>query len=282
MEILAPAKINLSLDVVGRRADGYHLLRTVMQSISLCDTVSLSASGQGKAEAFCDDRSISPGENTVLRAAQAFSQETGLRGNDGLRFTVRKRIPTQAGLGGGSADAAAALKLLNTFYGAGISEERLRRIGLMVGADVPFCLMGGTALAEGIGEKLQKVPSLPPCEIVVCRPKTGVCTGRAYEIFDGCRAKPPVGTDGLLKALHAGRLNEIGKCLSNAFAHTGVSSETGRICGVMMGFHAAGASMTGSGSAAFGLFDGKEKALACREFLAARYPSTFCCEPVSE
>ena len=185
MEILAPAKINLSLDVVGRRADGYHLLRTVMQSISLCDTVSLSASGQGKAEVFCDDKSVSPGENTVLRAAQAFSEETGLRGNDGLRFTVRKRIPTQAGLGGGSADAAAALKLLNTFYGAGISEERLRRIGLMVGADVPFCLMGGTALAEGIGEKLQKVPSLPPCEIVVCRPKTGVCTGRAYEIFDG-------------------------------------------------------------------------------------------------
>lgn len=152
MKDAAYAKINLSLDITGRRADGYHTLRTVMQSISLCDTVTLLEGDAGKIEVICSGGAPCGKGNTVYRAAEEFFRRTGKKGS--ASFRIEKRIPAQAGLGGGSADAAAALRLLNRRFQTGLSAENLREIGLSAGADVPFCVEGGTALAEGIGEKL--------------------------------------------------------------------------------------------------------------------------------
>lgn len=152
MKDAAYAKINLSLDITGRRADGYHTLRTVMQSISLCDTVTLLEGNAGEIEVTCSGGAPCGKGNTVYRAAEEFFRSTGKKG--GVSFRIEKRIPAQAGLGGGSADTAAALRLLNRRFQAGLSAENLRDIGFQAGADVPFCVEGGTALAEGIGEKL--------------------------------------------------------------------------------------------------------------------------------
>lgn len=281
MKLLAPAKINLSLDIVGRRPDGYHLLRMVMQSISLYDAVSLTKTGSGPLKVCCNKPDIPCGdENTVMRAARAFWSETGIAAESGLLFQIDKNIPAQSGLGGGSTDAAAALKLLNCWFGVGLSEAQLCRIGLSVGADVPFCLRGGTALAEGIGEKLQPVSLLPHCWIVVCRPTEGCSTGKVYSSFDACGLSPKLYTDGLLQALRSGKIREISRNLGNSFEASCPLRETSKIREKMICCDSLGACMTGSGSAVYGLFDDREKALRCCEKLSEKYPFAALCEPV--
>lgn len=282
MELLAPAKINLSLDILSRRADGYHELRMVMQSISLCDSVMLEPSVSGRTELLCDDPSVPcGGDNTVLRAAEAFFRVTGISAGNGLLFRLRKKIPPQSGLGGGSADAAAALKLLNRFSGLRLSGGELEKIGLSVGADVPFCISGGTSLAEGVGEKLRELPAMPHCCIVVCRPNRGCATKEAYEAFD---AGVTAGTDfsgGVLTALSSGSLSALGRNLGNAFQRTVSLPAISEIRQELLRFGAAGSCMTGSGSAVFGLFAGEKAAAACRAALARKYPFAFLCRPLA-
>lgn len=282
MKLSATAKINLALDIVGRRPDGYHTLDMVMQSVSLADTVSLERTEADSVALLCGEKDVPLGpENTVLRVAEAFFGATGIRRESGLLFRIVKRIPRQAGLGGGSADAAAALLLLDAAYGTGLDRSGLMRIGLSAGADVPFCVVGGTARVRGIGELVERAAPMPACSIVICRPDVGINTKEAYDAFDrkklsaGRRHAPAV-----LRALESGGLNDLGSALGNAFEDAGVPREISEIAEEMLRRGAAGARMTGSGSAVFGLFECDEKAGRCREALRKRYAAVFLCHPV--
>lgn len=280
MELLAPAKINLSLDILGRRPDGYHDLRMVMQSISLYDRISLESAEKAGVEVCCSESSVPCNErNTVMRAAYAFFCAAGIQPG-GLLFRIEKKIPQQAGLGGGSADAAAALKLLNIKYRTGLSIQDLQQIGLQAGADIPFCLQGGTALTEGIGEKVKPLPEMPPCQIVVCRPSVGISTKEAYEAFDRSGIHVSRYSAKVLDGLNNNSLEQVAVSLGNVFELTSVPQEIHTIENIMMRSGAAGACMTGSGSAVFGLFRKIEAAETCRAFLSRDYPFAFLCRPV--
>lgn len=282
MEIFAPAKINLSLDITGRRADGYHSLRMVMQSISLFDKVSLTETKDKKIEILCNDLDIPcEAENTVSCAAEAFLKQTGIPLKSGLLFQIDKKIPQQAGLGGGSTDAAAALKLLDYFFQTHLTSEQLRKIGLSIGADVPFCIINGTALAEGVGEKLRPIQPMPFCYIVVCKPPVGINTKEAYKAFDDAGCALTDYTEQMLNAFCTGNLKIIGRSLGNVFESAGVPQDVNEIESDMLNAGSLGACMTGSGSAVFGLFDDLSKATQCRDALLQKYNKTFLCHPVS-
>lgn len=275
----AYAKINLTLDITGRRRDGYHLLRTVMQSITLSDRISLTRTGNGQIQVVCDRREVPCGNNnTVYRAAEAFFERTGIP-NCGVRFDLEKRIPWQAGLGGGSADAAEALRMLNRCFGAGIDPDGLCSIGLEVGADIPFCILRGTALAEGIGEKLTPLEPLPDCHIIICKPAAGMETREAYQAIDRSGKEQTNFTGPMLDALKAKDFVRVAARIGNVFEQAAALPENREISRRMRAAGADGACMTGSGSAVFGLFRDRTGAEACRSELAGLYPDVFLCAP---
>ena len=282
MFVEAPAKINLTLDVLGRRPDGYHELRSVMQSVSLCDRLSVAVNGTGRVRVFCDQPDVPAGpENTVFRAAEAFFRETGLSGR-GAEIAIEKRIPSRAGLGGGSADAAATLRALDRLCGTGLTRRELAGIGLSAGADVPFCVGGGTALAEGTGERLTPLPPLPPCGIVICKPADGVGTKEAYDALDASGAPPSDDTGPMLEALGRGDLPSAAGALGNGFEKAAPAGETEAAAmeRAMLAAGALGVCRTGTGSAVFGLFRGAAEAARCRDLLAVRCGGVFCCFPL--
>ena len=167
MELLANAKINLTLDILRRREDGYHDLQMVMQAVTLADELTVTSAQGAEGQALSDLHFLPTGSrNLAQMAAAAFRQATGLGGE--VDVSIRKRVPVCAGLAGGSADAAAVLRAMNQLTGAGLSPAELAKIGETVGSDVPFCVLGGTALAESRGEALTPIPPLPPCHIVIC------------------------------------------------------------------------------------------------------------------
>lgn len=277
--VKANAKINLTLDITGKREDGYHFLRMVMQSVTLCDTLTLRTEGKG-IRLFCDRSEIPCNElNTVYKAASAFFAHTGI--NPNLTVHIDKAIPSQAGLGGGSADAAAVLLALNQIYGVGLPEQTLCEIGLKIGADVPFCVVGGTALAEGIGEKLTALPALPPCSIVICKPPVGVDTKRAYALADAASKKESGFSAAMLDAVRKGDLGAVARNLGNEFEQVMHLAEAAHIKNAMLRHGALGACMTGSGSAVFGIFEEDGKAVSCQSALKGVYPEAFVCEPAS-
>lgn len=278
----APAKINLALDILRPRPDGYHELRMVMQSVSLSDTVTLAEAEAG----FSLDAggSFRPeGEKTLeQRAAEAFFRELG-RPCPPLAVRLEKVTPAYAGLGGGSADAAALLHLLRQRYAPELPLETLERIGLTVGSDVPFCVRGGAALAEGRGELLTSLPSLPPCWIVICKPDLNLPTGEMFARARGriFQIRPDV--DGMAEALRAGRLEGVAKRLYNVFEEVlppEVKEEIQGIKAALLRCGAMNASMSGSGPAVFGIFSGEEEAAAAAETLGAWCRQTFLARPL--
>lgn len=277
--INAYAKINLTLDITGKRADGYHLLRMVMQSVSLCDKLTLTQGEPGihvhcsRGDVVCDK------SNTVHKAAAAFFAYSGVKPN--VAIALEKKIPSQAGLGGGSADAAAVLVALNQMFQTNYSNELLCSIGLQVGADVPFCVVGGTALAEGIGEKLTVLPAIPPCFIVICKPPVGVDTKKAYALADAAPKTGSAYSTEVLGAIKAADLPAIAANLGNEFERVMHLDEVARIKNEMKLMGALGACMTGSGSAVYGLFDDLSKAIAGKDMLAQQYSDVFLCEPIN-
>lgn len=275
----AYAKINLTLDITGKRADGYHTLRSIFQSVTLCDRVSLTRLSDGKIHISSDNPALPCWEdNTIHRAAQAFFAATGIV-NCGVSFHLEKRIPWQAGLGGGSADAAAALCLLNRCFSAALSDKELARIGVTIGADVPFCLLRGTALAEGIGEKLTPLSPLPPCYIVLCKPVVGVDTKEAYQEIDRHGFSAGCDTERMIAQLRQGSLTGVAKYVGNAFEKAILLPDVLSIKHIMLESGADNACMTGSGSTVFGLFQQKEQAKNCAELLSSQYSDVFLCEP---
>lgn len=279
IKINAYAKINLTLDMTGKRVDGYHLLRMVMQSVSLCDELTLTQDEPG-IHVHCDRGDVNCDKsNTVYKAAAAFFTYACVTPN--LTVAIAKKIPSQAGLGGGSADAAAVLLALNRMFQTNYAQETLCEIGIQVGADVPFCIMGGTALAEGIGENLTVLPALPLCYIVLCKPSVGVDTKAAYALVDLAVKCDNTYSTAVINAIKAADLPAIAANLGNAFERVIHLDEVTQIKNEMKSMGALGACMTGSGSAVYGIFDNLPKASACKAALSKDHIDVFICEPVN-
>lgn len=257
MKVEAFAKINLTLDVTGRRPDGYHEVEMLMQSVSLSDIITLR-----KADSitlFCDKPGVPLGErNTAFKAAKLFFEKTGIA--PGVTIDIRKSIPMQAGMAGGSADAAGVLFGINELFGKPLSEEEMLGIAVRVGADVPFCLLGGTMLAKGIGEELSTVSPLPDCVIAVVKPEENVSTGAAYALVDALKDPKRPDNEAVMKALEEGDLKAVASGMVNLFHEATGTETTEKIVRTLMKNGALGAVMTGSGSAVFGIFEEKEKA----------------------
>lgn len=271
----AYAKINLYLDVVGKRADGYHEIRSVMQTVSLHDTVTVTLSGRG-ISMTCNDSSLDcGGSNLCIRAAEAFSNAVG---GIGAEIVLDKVIPIQAGLGGGSSDAAAVLRALNRICGNRLSQNDLCAIGARLGADVPFCVIGGSSLAEGVGEILSPFESLPSCAVVICKGRESVSTPEAYRRIDLLGKSPEGRFAPFAEAMRRGILFDIGRTLYNRFEDIGRSSE--ELKRIMIDNGACGALMSGSGSAVFGLFPNRADTESAKTALEGAGFTAFVCEPI--
>lgn len=279
----APAKINLTLDVIGRREDGYHLIETTMQTVELCDRITVRQQGEpGAIALLLEQEGIPDGpSNTAYKAAAAFFTAVGEReiANPGVSISIHKRIPMQAGLAGGSADAAGTLVALNRLTDARLTREELCAIGARVGADVPFCVMGGAAFAEGIGTILTPLSSMPDCFLVVAKPDCGVSTPEAYRRIDRAVLRRRPHTSVMVDALCAGELDTVSRELCNVFEEALCLPEVEDIQRVMRAHAALGCCMTGSGSAVFGLFGEQAAARRCASALKREYETVFLCRP---
>lgn len=253
----ANAKINLTLDILGRREDGYHEVAMVMQEISLHDTLAIKKTGAGirLSIAFEGKDGLLPADESNLcwRAAALMRREYGLSG--GVSMELVKRIPMAAGLAGGSADAAAVLKGMNLLYGLGITEERLCELGAALGSDVPFCLMGGTMLATGRGEVLTRLPDFPETFLVLAKPEEGVSTAWAYQAYDAGYDGPHPDNEAMLAAIKAGSRCRAAELLCNVLEGVTVKKhgiiEAYKKAMLQQGILAS--MMSGSGPAVFGL-----------------------------
>lgn len=294
--IRAYAKINLFLDITGRRADGYHTITGIMQAISLCDEVTVRVDpvpdGAGNITLTCSDPALpSDSSNLGYRAALAFLAATG-REDIAVTIHIDKHIPAAAGLAGGSTDAAAVLRALNDLTGRPLDEVALRAVGLSLGADVPFCLAGQAQITEGVGEVLTPCTPLPPCSIVVACGGEGVSTPAAYRTLDTMYA----GFDGTAYVSRYDRLVELQKALDSAsLVGVGVHAynlfesailphhpvATG-IRDTLRGAGAACAMMSGSGPSVFGLFVDEAAAHHAAEALQAQGIPSWVCHGVSE
>ena len=281
VRLKAFAKVNYALEVRRVRTDGYHEISTLMQSISLADEVEIKCIEEGfEFIVEPEDAHIGPPEeNTVYRAWKLLREVAGLRLP--VRLHLRKEVPSGAGLGGGSADAAAALVGLNQLFGLGLSDAELRGIGLRVGADVPFCVSGGTAVGEGIGEVLSPLPPPPPHHLVVAKPVGGVRTAEIYRAYDEQSRAGSTFVAQSTKALRMGDLAALAKGLGNDLAPVtkGLVPEVRALEEVLLLAGAIGVAMTGTGTAVFGIFGSEEEAHAAERMLRA--PFVAACEPLS-
>ncbi len=274
----ANAKINLLLDVTGIKENGYHSLFTVMQSVGLSDTVAVKSTASGEITVSCSDPAIPCDKsNIVYKCAELFFEEMGID-NRGVHIAIDKRIPSQAGLGGGSADGAAVLVALNEMFAAGLTERELCRLGGKVGADIPFCIVGGTALALDIGTVVAPLPDLRECCIVIVKPKSSVSTAEAYAALDSIEIKHPKNTE-MLDAVVSGDFDGAMKYCANVFEQAIDVSGRVDIKDIMLRNGCSAACMSGSGSAVFGIFGDITTANDCSDELEDRFDEIFVCEP---
>ena len=276
----APAKVNLALDITGVTDNGYHQMEMVMQAVSLYDRVLLEQTKTGGIALSCDPPSLPCDEgNIAWKAAQCFFDACGIQERN-VRIHLEKQIPQQAGMGGGSADGAGVLAGLNVLYGTGLSTAQLCRIGIQVGADLPFCLCGGTALVRGIGEQITPLPDLPDCTFVIAKPKGGISTQRAFAEYDRAGLGPVLRLDEMIGAMERGDLSGVCGQLYNALERVCGLRDVEVIKTTLLSLGAKGALMTGSGSAVFGIFTDRGRAYDCERRLKERYPECFVCRPV--
>lgn len=276
------AKLNLTLDVLGKRADGYHDLQSVMQTISIRDDVEIDV-GTGKPwRLLCSAEGIPTDErNLAWKAAKIYCDAMG-KDPEGLEIRIVKRIPVGAGLGGGSADAAAVLRALNRHYGEALSVLALAELGAQVGSDVPFCVVGGTAMVEGRGERLRKLPDLPDCIFVVCKPDFSVSTPELYEKIDTVAIPHRPDNQAMESALLAGDLGKVAQNVYNVFDPVVTSEhlELNYIKSICNSYGALTEQMTGSGSAVFAILPSFEYAAVVCEMLKENYPNIYIAKPV--
>lgn len=275
MRVRANAKINLSLDITGKRADGYHTLRSVMQSVTLCDELEILPAE--KTSVTCDRDELSGDGNLASKAAKLFFERTGIPGGASVKIT--KRIPVAGGLGGGSADAAAVLFALNRMNGEPFGTKELSSLALSLGADVPFCLIGGTQLAEGIGEELTKLPLMPECKIVIAKKGIKSSTGDMYRAIDATRPSRISDAEGIVDALNRGDIGTLCKCLYNRFEEVAERSVPLEAKEIMLTYGCLYAGLSGAGPSVIGIFREEKSADRAAESLKEQGFEVYLSEP---
>ena len=267
MRLQAFAKINLGLDVLGKREDGYHEVRMIMQKIRMYDQLDMRKSVEPGIHLTTNKKYIPVDENNLVwRAAKLMMDTCGII--EGVSIHLHKVIPVAAGMAGGSSDAAATLVGMNRLFHCGLSKEKLMELGVQIGADVPYCVLRGTALAEGIGEKLTVLPPMPDCWILIGKPGISVSTKYVYTTLDLNTDTVHPDIDGMKKALEDGNLYGITERMGNVLQDVTIPAypEVERIKEQMKTLGAVNAMMSGSGPTVFGIFDNEEKAQkACQK-----------------
>ena len=261
IELKALAKINLGLDVLGRRENGYHDVRMVMQSVYLYDEVKIEKT-EAPGIALASNLSFLPtGEgNIAYKAAQLLTEEFEI--GEGVKITLNKHIPVAAGLAGGSSNAAAVLFGMNRMFHLGLTREELMARGVRLGADVPYCIMRGTVLAEGIGEELSVLPAMPKCTVLIAKPPVSVSTKVVYEALDAKEIVEHPDIDGIIEGLKKHSLKQVAECMGNVLEDVTIPMHPviEQIKGEMKEAGALNAMMSGSGPTVFGLFESRAAA----------------------
>lgn len=273
LELKALGKINLGLDILGRRENGYHDVRMVMQTVYLYDRVTLEKTREPGIEISTNLSYLPVNENNIAyKAAELLRGEFGIR--EGIRITLEKHIPVAAGMAGGSSNAAAVLFGMNRMFGLGLSEEGLKERGVTLGADVPYCIMRGTVLAEGIGEILTPLPPLPKCYVLIAKPPLSASTRTVYEKIDREDIKSHPDIDGILAGLQEGDLQQVAGSMGNVLEQVMLEEHPvlQRIKDVMIGAGALNAMMSGSGPTVFGIFTSRGRARAAAARLKRQTP----------
>ncbi|MBR6735495.1 MAG: 4-(cytidine 5'-diphospho)-2-C-methyl-D-erythritol kinase [Oscillospiraceae bacterium] len=276
----ANAKVNLTLAVTGKRDDGYHTISTVMHSVALFDELTVEKCDFGVCLTTNDENIPTDEKNTAYKAALAFFDAAKI--DCGAKITLNKLAPYEAGLGSASADAAGVLLALNKLCGEPLSKEELSAAGLKVGADVPFCLRGGAALCEGIGEIMTPQKPLSKGAFVIVKPAGGVSTAEAYRAVDALEEKMEADNSAVIAALDNGDLKALGKSLNNVFTLCCPVDDVRAIIDEMKTLGALGAEMSGSGSAVFGLFENEEEAKKAAPLLMKNKRKVFTALPAKE
>lgn len=281
MKVKVAAKINLMLDILKKLDNGYHSLFMIMQSVDLYDTVTVEKNTENKIIIKCDTDGVPCNEkNIAYKCADAFFKHTSITDN-GVTIEIEKNIPMAAGTAGGSADGAGVLYCLNKIYNTNLSQNELCEIGATVGADIPFSLVGGTAIALNTGNVIAKVRDLPECYIVLAKPEQDVSTPEAYAQFDALSRVRHLDRVSMIDAVSNGDYEKICALCGNVFEQAVEVPKRPHIKGVMRKCGANACCMSGSGPTVFGLFSDKEKAEDCYNKLAKKYNSVYICKPAN-
>lgn len=263
LELKALGKVNLGLDILGKKENGYHEVRMVMQTVYLYDRVILERNRTPGITLETNLKFLPVDENNIAyKAADLIRKEFGI--NEGMKIILDKHIPVAAGMAGGSANAAAVLFGMNRMYGLGLSEEELKKRGVGLGADVPYCIMRGTVLAEGIGEKLTPLPPIPKCYVLIAKPPLSASTETVYEKYDDLEEVCHPDIDGIIRGLSEADIRLAAASMGNVLEQVMLKEYPviGRIKQAMLDAGAMGALMSGSGPTVFGLFDSRSAAKA--------------------
>ena len=282
IDVLSPAKINLSLNITGKREDGYHFVDMVMQTISLYDEISVEViKNSSGINLTCDNADIPTDiSNTAYKGAKYYLDE--INSDAQVNISIHKNIPAQAGLAGGSSDGAGVLFAMNKAFENKLSQDVMLKLCAKIGADVPFCLVGGTHLATGIGTTLNKIKDMPQCFIVVVKPYINVSTKIAYERSDLKGYSKDVQSSKIIQDINNENIVSIAKHLYNDFEEVMQLEEVNNIKNIMMNNNAIGASMSGSGPSVYGIFTDIEKAEQCSKELKNQFSEVFITQPVIE
>lgn len=282
IKVLAPAKINLTLDVTGKRPDGYHNIETVMQTVDLYDEVTMTDNDSDEITISCNYEGVPCDESNICyKAAKRFFDYNKMDVK-GVHIDINKRIPTQAGLAGGSSDGAAVILGLNAMFGTMLNVKEMHEIAEKIGADVPFCLVGGTKLCTGIGTTIKKLPTFRCENIVIAKPNAvSVSTADAYRKVDALNPHPSY-TNEMVKSLYSRDIFRITTTIFNDFELALKIPEVIDLKGKMLKLKARGVGMSGSGSAVFAVFTSTRRAKKCYEELEEEYGEVFLCKPIKE
>lgn len=277
---VAPAKVNLGLKIKGKRDDGYHEIDTIMQSVDLCDVITVKdipgeeIKMKCNRELDCEDRN-----NTACKAAIEFFNYTGIK-SKGIEIEIVKKIPVCAGLAGGSSDAAAVIVSLDKMFNLGLSVKKLREIGERTGADVPFCILGGTVRAYGIGSDMERIKSLIDCGILIVKPSCTVLTKYAYEMYDKYGHGGNKDLIKMIDCINKESIIDIAENLFNDFELFIKNDEISTVKKEIIKNNPLGVCMSGSGPAVFGIFESFSQTEKCKERLKGKCAEVFSCRPL--
>lgn len=276
-QVNAYAKVNLTLDVTGKRPDGYHDILSIMRIVDIFDVVRIELNNKGGIELSTNLDCLPTDHNNIAyKAAEAVLKMTKV--SKGVKIHIHKNIPCGAGMGGGSADGAAVLALINKLLGSMLTPHQLLDIGAKIGADIPFCLMGGTCVASGIGERLEPVRSKGNIPILVVKPEVSIYTAQMYNVIDTAKIENRPLTDEMKSALEKGDIKGVADLLCNVMEKPAIAQHPviAAIRDKMVEQGALGAMMTGSGSAVFGIFESDEAVKRASNAFIDEYEDVYC------